>query len=173
MTQLLDAAYRVVRAHPGGASALGPRLGKRGDSLAHELTGRHQYAKLGLEDALAITHMTGDLGILNAFAEACSCMVMPLPATPEGDGDMQRLAELAGEFADVMKSTSEALSDGEITPNEMRRLDREWSELVACGQQMMSALHARHEAAKPAHEREPGGAVVLSSFPPAPGSKRG
>lgn len=48
---VLDAAALVVDEYPGGACALGPRLGKSGGTLAHELHGQGT-AKLGLLTAV-------------------------------------------------------------------------------------------------------------------------
>lgn len=41
-------------------------------------------------------------------------------------------------------------ADDAISVNEMARLERQWSELVAAGQLMMRHLRARHESARPA-----------------------
>ena len=63
MTTLLDHAYNLARAYPGGAAALALRMRKNATTLSHELRGEGT-AKLGLEDAAALTALSGDLRIL-------------------------------------------------------------------------------------------------------------
>ena len=149
MSTVLDAAYQLVRAYPGGALSLAPRMGKNPTSLSHEVkcTGT---AKFGLDDAVTASVLTGDLRILNAFASECDCMVLPLPRSLANDNNaMMRVATLAREFGDLVGSVTEATADGAITANELARAQREWSELVAAGQALLSHLEAKHAAAVP------------------------
>lgn len=156
MSSVRDAAFRLVRAYPGGATALGPRLGKRGDSLAHEVAGRG-FAKLGLEDAVAITVMSGDLGILNAFAAECDCHVLPLPElVSEVDelDSVRRMGALAKEFSELLGAVADGLADGRISHNEFKRIQKEWGELEAVGQRLLAQITAAHERGIPKHERD-------------------
>ena len=54
---LRAAAYNVVADYPGGATALGPLIGKAASTLSHEVDLRYPGAKLGLHDAAKITAM--------------------------------------------------------------------------------------------------------------------
>jgi hypothetical protein len=137
---LRDAAFNVVHDYPGGSVSLAPRLGKSHASLSHELTATGT-AKLGLLDAEKITILTGDLRILVAFATDCGQMLVPLPAaTVLADDDcMLRLADTAREFGDLCKEVGGDLADGKISDNELKRIDRECSELIA-------SLHALRES---------------------------
>lgn len=155
MSSIRDAAFRLVRAYPGGAAALGPRLGKRGDTLSHEVAGRG-FAKLGLEDAVAISVMSGDLSILNAFAAECDCHVLPLPElTSESDelDSVRRMGALAKEFSEVVGAVAEGLADGRVSRNEVKRIQKEWADLEAVGQRLVAQITAAHERGLPQHER--------------------
>lgn len=146
---IIDAAFNVVSDHPGGASALGPRIGKRGESLSHELKGTGT-AKFGLLDAEKITMMTGDLRILQVFAANCGQMVVPLPEfMPNSSGCMARLADTAREYGELCTEVAKDLADGQISDNELARIDRETGELIAALHALRSSLLDINQAAKP------------------------
>lgn len=154
MSALLDAAYHVIHDYPGGATSLAPRLHKNPATLSHEATGAGS-AKLGLVDALKITHMAGnDLRILNAFAAECGCMVLALPQVADGHDAYRQLATAAREFSEFVGSVADAAADGQITHNELARVDRELGELMACAQAIRATLAAVHEAGKPAASQD-------------------
>ena len=138
---LRDVAYSVVHDYPGGALSLAPRMGKNATTLSHEVNGTGT-AKLGLVDAEKITHLTKDLRILEAFATHCGQMLVPLPEATVLDRDadcMLRLADTARKFGELCKEVAEDLMDGQISNNEMRRVDR------GCGG-LISSLYALRQA---------------------------
>jgi hypothetical protein len=137
---LRDVAYNVVHDYPGGAASLAPRLAKNATTLCHELSGTG-VAKLGLLDAEKITHLAGDLRILEAFATNCGQMLVPLPESigVADDDCMLRLADTAREFGELCKEVAGDLADGSISDNELSRIDRECGHLIA-------SLHALRES---------------------------
>ena len=137
---LRDVAYNVVQDYPGGAASLAPRIGKNATTLCHELNGTG-VAKLGLLDAEKITHLAGDMRILEAFATNCGQMLVPLPESVSvaDDDCMLRLGDTAREFGDLCKEVAGDLADGRINDNELARIDRECGELIA-------SLHALRES---------------------------
>lgn len=151
---VLDAAFNLVHDQPGGAGPLALRLGKRPGTLSHEI--RHEgFAKLGLVDALKLSEFTGDLRILNAFADALGCVVVPTGRSEGEDGAvMHCLSTLAREFADVVASAVEADADGKITANELANFEAQWGELIGAGQALLGHLRGRQEAGIPSHLRQ-------------------
>ena len=148
---LLDAAYNVVHDYSGGALALAPRIGKNSTTLAHEVNGTGT-AKLGLLDAFKITEKTGDLRILSAFAGNLGQMLVPLPQIEidASDACMLRMADTAREFGDLFTVVAADMSDGVISSNDLARIDKECSELIASVHALRTALGERHEADKAA-----------------------
>lgn len=149
---LRDVAYNVVHDYPGGAASLAPRLGKNATTLAHELNGTG-VAKLGLMDAEKITHLAGDLRILEAFATNCGQMLIPLPEALQVGHDedcMLRLADTAREFGELCKEVAGDLADGSISDNELVRIDRECGELIASLHALRKSLARRNAEG---HER--------------------
>jgi hypothetical protein len=150
------AAFNLVHDYPGGATALAPLLGKSASTLSHEVDPNYPTAKLGLADALKLTMLSKDRSVLNAFAMACHCMVLPLPACADGvdDDTFKGVTRMAREFAEVIGQISEVTADGRVSDNELRRVEREATELVSAVQMVLTALRARNEAGKPKSERE-------------------
>lgn len=147
---LRDAAFNTVHDYPGGAVSLAPRVGKTPSSLSHEVTATGT-AKLGLLDAEKIVILTGDLRILSAFATSCGQMLVPLPpATALFDDDcMLRLADTAREFGELCKEVGSDLVDGKISDNELKRINKESSELIASLHALVLSLSQRNAESKP------------------------
>ena len=149
------AAFNLVHDYPGGATALAPLLGKSASTLNHEVDPNYPTAKLGLADALKLTLLSKDRSVLNAFAMACHCMVLPLPACADGidDDTFKGVTRLAREFAEVISQISEVTADGAVTDNELRRVEGEAAELVSAVQAVLTTLRVRNEAGKPKEAR--------------------
>lgn len=122
---VIDAAYNVVRDYPGGADSLGPRAGKAGVTLSHEVT-RTGTAKLGLETAVDITLLSRDYRILEAYAAACGRYTLPLPEVLQGGGAtvLARLGDMLREQSDVVREVTSAAGDGDYSPNERNASSR-------------------------------------------------
>lgn len=148
---LLDAAYNVVHDYPGGAQSLAPRMGKSPTTLAHEVSATGA-AKLGLLDAAKITHLTGDLRVLEAFAGNVGQMLVPLPflVAVGSDDCMLALADTAKEFGELCREVAADLADGVISDNELKRIDKEMGLLIATVHALREALAARNQATKAA-----------------------
>lgn len=146
MSHMLDAAFALVRAYPGGAVSLAPRIGKAHGTLSGEVAGRPGY-KLGLDDAVAISQLSGDLRILNAFAAELGCLVLHVPdGQAAGEDVMQRVGAAAKEFGEFLSEVTTDASDGDISLNDMKRIEKEWGDLLAVGQGLLTHLRAMHVA---------------------------
>ncbi len=152
MSTVLDAAFHAAHDYPGGVAALAARMGKHQGTICHELTGTGT-AKLGLVDALKLSHLTGSRSILNAFASELGCVVLPLPAHHAGIDTFRQIADTAREFGEFITSVADAAGDGEVSANELARVDRELGELVAAAQEIRATLADLHESGKPSHSR--------------------
>ncbi len=147
---VIDAAYNVVHDYPGGADSLGPRVGKNSTTLSHEVA-RVGTAKFGLETAIKVSVMTGDMRILDAFAMQCGRTTLPLPsaaAQAQGGCIIERLGELLRESSDVVREVTASWSDGCISKNEMLRVERECGLLVRSVGVLLSAVRVQHEASQ-------------------------
>ncbi len=149
------AAFRLVHDAPGGAAALAPVLGKRADTLSHEVSPNYPSAKLGLADAVTLSEWTGDRQVLNAFAATMGCCVVPLVAeVPGAEGAAAYTAALASEFGELMAACAAGLADGTVTDNERERIEREGAELMSALQRLLGEVRAINLAGKPAPPAE-------------------
>ncbi|QOR55220.1 MAG: hypothetical protein SHS37scaffold296_37 [Burkholderiales phage 68_11] len=142
----LDAALVLARRYPGGAAALGARMGK--SNLADELNPNLPRSKLGLEDAVTMQLLSGRFDILYAMALECRHFP-PVPMPEQVDGDapcLQTLAAMAREFGDVIAEVSKDLADNQVTDNELAAATQKWALLVAEGQRLMSQMTAMNAA---------------------------
>ena len=152
---LLDAARDLARNYPGRLAAMAQRLGKQPDTLRHETAGAPMY-KLGIEDAQEMTlfalevKQPNALGILNAFAANCGCMVLPMPQVLNLSGSecMRGLGETAHEFAELCTEVAESMQDGKISDNELKKIEHETSQLMAALQALNAAAVANNKATK-------------------------
>lgn len=152
---LHDAARELAKHYPGSYSAMAQRLGKHPDTLRREVNSAPGF-KLGLDDAEDMTHFALEarqdnaLILLAAFAANCGQMLMPLPAAGRGcDECMARLAALAREFSDLVGEVSADLSDGDVSDNELRRIEGKGGEVITALQSLLASVHSRNQAIKP------------------------
>lgn len=128
----LEVARRIAMDHPGGIAAIARKLGRHEKVLAHQLNPEAEGHHLGLATAIAITELTGDDGILCAWAALRGQVLVAVPAGAVGEeellDDVLQLEENHGEFARVLRS---ARSDGVID-------EREHQALVALLRKIMS-----------------------------------
>lgn len=151
MSQVLDAAYHVVHDYPGGAASLAPRLGKSHGQLCAELN-RTGTAKFGLETAVQVTEMSGDMRILEAYAARCGRMTLPLPELLQesDDGILASQGAFLREVADVVQELGKDYADGRITANERDRFRQEVGELTAALQHLLLAVERTYALGVPA-----------------------
>jgi hypothetical protein len=151
MQRLLDAFHQLVhKTYPGGAEALAPRLGKRPTTLSHEVRPpAGSTAKLGLLDALEIMELT-DSTPMQLMCAHFGGMFVPLPQQGEGgEVTASYLVRLAKEFGDAIATISDRSSDGHISDNDARDIQRECLELMAAINATLHHIQARNLAGKP------------------------
>lgn len=118
---VVDAAHQTVKAYPGGAESLGPRVGIGPAVLRSKVNPNTDTHHLSLAEADRIMGATGDYRILQALAAEHGFVIQKADeAASAGSSILQVLlaANAAeGEFDSVL---NDALSDGKISPNEMK-----------------------------------------------------
>lgn len=139
----IDAAHRICEEFPGGAKALALRLGMRPAVLRAKCNpngpANGSTYQLGIIDAQRMQAMAGRFDILHAFADECGHACIPLPDAHEDDF-MHRLAKTCAEFGDYMREVDRAMSDGRVTPNEVKRLEANLTEMIAAATGLQSML---------------------------------
>lgn len=150
MTTLRDQAYNLARAYPGGAEALALRMKKNPTTLSHELRGQGS-AKLGLEDAAAMTALSGDLRILEAWNAEHGLVVLHMPQLAQGSasGCLEKLSHTAREFSELVAEVAGDVGDGHLSDNELARIEREAAEVLAAVHALLNAARQLNAEGKP------------------------
>lgn len=143
-----DAVHAVCHEYPGGVEALAPRVGRGAQvlrnkvGLEHPALGTRRSHEPTLADVSAITRVTGDLRVVQALAAEVGAVVMRLPEVPEC-GDAALLDLVLGcnrEWGEVADQISQSLADGQITPREYDRINRETLESVSRQLELLQRL---------------------------------
>lgn len=122
---VLDAARLTVQNYPGGAEALGPRIGMTGALLRAKLNQsdrNHLYAS----ELELIIDATADLRAVSELAATHGHVLQPMESAPGGDDAsvLDLVLDVGKAGGELSRVICEALSDGVITKNEMAAISR-------------------------------------------------
>lgn len=153
---ILDTVRRMARSYPGGVDAVALRLDKSPSTLEKELRGAPGF-KLGADDAAEVSAMCIELRTEHAMAYATAiaahsgCMLVPMPIGVDlaADECMRAVAETSRESAELIAEVVTALADGNVSDNELAKVDRACGELMAALQGMRRVMAERNQAGKP------------------------
>ncbi len=137
---VLDAAYAIGHDYPGGAHALGPRLGMTGKMLANKLNPTDLLHKVTLSEAMQMQALTGDHRILMAMADELGYVAIPAPGCVSDDDVSHALATMCAEFGDYLRKVDESMRDGRVTTTERRGLERELAQMMAAATHLQAVL---------------------------------
>lgn len=128
---VMTTAFNLVHGYPGGAVALAPVLGKNPATLSHEVDPNYPTAKFGLADAVRLSVWAQDRSIASAFASQLGCMLVPLPALDLDCSSFEAITKMAREFGELASEVGDAVRDGKVSANELKRVQDEAAQLVA------------------------------------------
>jgi hypothetical protein len=122
---VLDAAQATVKAYPGGAESLAPRLDMSGALLRGKVNPTYDRNHLTLAEADLLMTVTGDHRILHALAHSHGYVLQRFDDLEAERADAQhrvdelvlQLMRATGTFAGTI---AEAREDGVITHNEAK-----------------------------------------------------
>jgi len=136
---VLDAAHRIAHEYPGGAEALAPRMGIGPAVFRSKLNPTTETHHLTLREAVRLQQLALRYDVLHAMADELGHVAIPLPAVADGEV-AHALARTCAEFGEYLGRIDQALRDGEVTPNELKRLEKELTEMIAQAAHMQSLL---------------------------------
>lgn len=140
---VLDAAYKVAHAYPGGTEALGPRAGINAAVLRNKVNPNTATHHLTLEEAVRLTDLTGDTAMLQAWAAHAGFALQRLDAQPESAASIvMRLLQVTARHGDLSSAYADALADNVVTPNECKHLGELVRQLQSAAVQLQAAVEA-------------------------------
>ncbi|MEY2686585.1 MAG: hypothetical protein RL375_783 [Pseudomonadota bacterium] len=151
---ITDALYRAAHNYPGGLEALAMRMGISASSLAHKVSPNYPGAHCSPTEVVMIMEFTSDHSALQAMAGRMRYMLLPMVPDGEMDGEFaQRLAGSVKEFGEFIAEISSDLSDGRVTDNELKRIERELAEMQSATAALYALAARLNRDAKPSHLR--------------------
>ena len=151
---ITDALYRAAHNHPGGLESLAMRIGISASSLAHKVSPNYPGAHCSPGEMVMIMEFTGDHSALQAMAGRLRYMMLPMVPEGEVDGEFaRRLAGSVKEFGEFVAEISTDLADGRVTDNELKRIEREMSDMISAAQSLYGLAARMNRDAKPSHLR--------------------
>lgn len=130
------AAMNTVADFDGGARGLGERVGINGSVLAHKVSLTDKDNQLTVPQARKIMLATSDYRMLHGLAVDLGHLCIQAEGLRDGHSLEKSLSEVAKEFGEYLTAIGVAVADDDVTPNELRRIDKELSELIAAANQL-------------------------------------
>jgi len=120
---ITDAAHKTVKEYPGGAEALGIRIGMSGAVLRNKVNPNNTTHHLGWTEASEIMGVTGDDRMLHALAAEHGYVLRRVEGAASGTviGAVLAVSKRQGDLAQAVATS---LEDGRITPNESSEIGR-------------------------------------------------
>lgn len=134
---VLDAAYSLAYAYPGGVPALAARMGVNANTLKHKLNPNNDTHHLTLREAQAMQVFTGRLDILHAMADELGAVCTPATPDASGGDPLASIVAMTAAVADLGRALADPLtrgaasSGGAVSRNEMRRAEAMGQEAIA------------------------------------------
>lgn len=134
-----DAAHMLGHEYPGGAQALADRMGINRAVFNSKLNPNTATHHLTLVEALRMQQLAGRFDILYAMAEALGFVCVPLPSdSPES---LERdIAHACKEFGEYIAEVTGSIEDNNVTPNEVKRCQKELADLVGAANHLQAKL---------------------------------
>lgn len=142
------AALNTAADYPGGARGLGQVVGINGTVLAHKVCPTDLENQLTVPQARKIMMATGDYRMLHGLAADLDHICIQVEGLSGAETLERSIADAAKEFGEYLSAVSSAMLDGHVTANELRKIDRELSELTARAN-LLRALCATHMSRSP------------------------
>ena len=137
---VMDAAHRIAHECDGGCDALAARMGIGKVVFSGKVRPNNTTHILGLVEAVRMQQLTGRRDILHAMADDLDCVCLPKPSVEDMGDDMAvMIAKTCAEFGDYMREVDVALHNHRVSPNELKRLQKELIELICAA----TRIHTR------------------------------
>lgn len=130
------AALATVSDYDGGARTLGGVVGINGSVLSHKVCLTDKANHLTVPQARKIMQATGDYRMLHGLATDLDHVCIQVAGLHDSGHVLRSISETTRDFGRFLTSVSVAVEDGEVTSNELRRIDRDLAEMVAAANQL-------------------------------------
>lgn len=151
---VLEAAYATV--HNKGAedtALIAEKMGIGKQVLVNKLNTNtsHKTHHLSLMEAIRLMKVTHDLRILHAMAAEFGGIYIPRPESMAENGDrlISDISQMSMEFGALIQEVAQDISDGEISANELGRIEDDAMKLRNALEALLGHVRWVHERNKP------------------------
>ncbi|SHM05235.1 Phage regulatory protein CII (CP76) [Nitrosospira sp. Nsp11] len=132
-----EAAHRIGM--DVGMKRLADMTGMDYDLLRAKLSLNNPRNHLHLKESVLLQSASGRADILHAMAEELGYVAMPLPEITSTSLP-RAITRACAEFGDYMRKVDDVFDDGEVTPNEVKALEKELTEMIAAATRLQAVL---------------------------------
>jgi len=147
--------WRAAHKSPPGIAVLANALGLAESSLHNKVSMTNHGAHCSPEEMAGIMELTGDHGALHSLAARLGYVLLAMPqmASEADQGYIEDAARTMRECGEFIAAATAGMSDGKVTDNELRGIQKECAELIAAAQRVMAMAERINQDGKPQAER--------------------
>lgn len=140
-----DAVYRVVHDAPGGSAALAARMGVSANTLDHKANPNNTTHFMRPRELVDAQFFSGQHHVLQSMAHALGYTCTRATPDQSGGDPVEAHMRMAMEWGELIRAFADATlaGDGNVTRNQMRRIEHHAQETIATIGHAMGALRAR------------------------------
>lgn len=140
-----DAVYRVVHDAPGGVAGLAARMGVPASTLTHKANPNNATHHMRPQELVDAQLFSGHHHVLHVMAQALGYTCTRDTPDQSGGDPVEAHMRMAMEWGELIRAFADATlaGDGQVTRNQMRRIEHHAQETIATIGHAMSALRAR------------------------------
>ena len=125
-----QAAYETIHSAEGGGKVIAAKLGISYQVLMNKVNPNNSTHHLSLSESVNLIRASSDTRIIEAMANEFGGTFVPLANLSEAPPNLiSDLATMAAEFGALMREVAEDVSDGQVSDNELARVEREAANL--------------------------------------------
>lgn len=143
------ALQRAIDNFPLGTQVLAQLLHMSPTTLRHKANPNDPRQFFSPEECISLQRETRDHGGLHVEAEALGYVLLKAPQQVAPDEAMHLVTRAVREFSEFMTQWSGCQEDGDVSANELQRVDAELLDAISALQSMRAHVAAMHEARKP------------------------
>lgn len=142
MFDISDLVYHTAHDYPGGVLALAGRMCVSPNVLNKKVSPKETHHKLTLDEAVKMVELTGDDRIADGFAELVGGVIVKT-ANFSGISDtalLETYTNLMAQLGIFSGDFNKTLTDGKITPDELKMLQADLYHMQAAGAELMARI---------------------------------
>jgi hypothetical protein len=136
------AQYHTAHGFPGGVPALSRLMKMSESTLDKKVSLTNSTHHLSNVEASIMMDVTGDYQILHAMSGRVQHVSISMQVDDQG-GTMEKVGLFGKEVGEVINEVCISIKDGDVKPNEMRKIEKEAAQTIAALQRLVADCRSR------------------------------